>query len=266
MDGWEKKRILMVVKTYPTPSEKYHETVCTAGVTDSGEWIRLYPIQFRYLERARQFEKYTWIDVDTQKSTQDIRPESYKADGNSIEAIRWLDPKKDLAERKKMLLPLRMPSYEQIKQRYAEGHYSLGIFKPKEVRDFVVKPGEQDWTEKQKNILAQTSLFDQQEAKTLEKVPWDFSYQFVSADDSVHTLKITDWEVYQAFRSFRSHYGSEAVALQKLREKYMGFFTDPSRDSYLIVGTVYPHPTFIVIGVFSYPKDKDELYGQTKLF
>jgi hypothetical protein len=29
-DDWETKRVLMLVKTYPSPSTKYQEVVCTA--------------------------------------------------------------------------------------------------------------------------------------------------------------------------------------------------------------------------------------------
>jgi len=44
--GYEKREILILVKTYPIPSKNYLETVCTAGVTDIGEWIRLYPVSY----------------------------------------------------------------------------------------------------------------------------------------------------------------------------------------------------------------------------
>ena len=43
----EKKRIYIIVKTYPTISDKYSELVCTAGVLEDVSWIRLYPIPFR---------------------------------------------------------------------------------------------------------------------------------------------------------------------------------------------------------------------------
>lgn len=36
-----KLKILITVKTYPIPSQKYDELVCTAGVTENGEFIRL---------------------------------------------------------------------------------------------------------------------------------------------------------------------------------------------------------------------------------
>ncbi len=42
-----KQRILVTVKTYPTLSRKYGETVCTAGIGEDGTWIRIYPVPFR---------------------------------------------------------------------------------------------------------------------------------------------------------------------------------------------------------------------------
>ena len=35
------ERILITVKTYPVLSRKYAELVCTAGVTEAGEWRRV---------------------------------------------------------------------------------------------------------------------------------------------------------------------------------------------------------------------------------
>ena len=68
----EKKRVYIVVKTYPTISEKYAELVCTAGVLEDGSWIRLYPIPFRKLELEQKYKKYSWIEVDVERSTKYI--------------------------------------------------------------------------------------------------------------------------------------------------------------------------------------------------
>ena len=37
----ERTRVLITVMTYPHPSERYQELVCTAGVTEDGKWVRL---------------------------------------------------------------------------------------------------------------------------------------------------------------------------------------------------------------------------------
>ena len=47
--GKRRLKLLITVKTYPIPSKRYDELVCTAGVTETGDFIRLYPINFREL-------------------------------------------------------------------------------------------------------------------------------------------------------------------------------------------------------------------------
>lgn len=50
----EIKKVLITVKSYPSPSRRYGETVCVAGVDlDSGRWVRLYPIPFRDLDKKK---------------------------------------------------------------------------------------------------------------------------------------------------------------------------------------------------------------------
>ena len=72
-------KILIAVKTYPIPSAKYDELVCTAGVTEDGRFIRLYPVNFRDLPYSQQYKKYQWIEVQAEKhSGRDSRKESYR--------------------------------------------------------------------------------------------------------------------------------------------------------------------------------------------
>lgn len=257
---WENKTVLMFVKTYPTPSRTHHETVCTAGVTEDGKWIRLYPIRFRYLDYSQRFKKYTWINADVMRNSKDNRPESYKIKEDNIKIIRELSSTgKDLEERKRFILPLCSPSLEYILKEESTSKRSLGIFRPKEVLDFVVEKDVDRWTPKQEAILSQTSLFDKSH-KPLEKIPWKFSFAFTCDDKECikpHKYKITDWEIYQAFRNFREYYSSENEALEKLKEKYMNYFTY-GKESYLIVGNTYPYRTFIVLGIFSYANKNPE--------
>ncbi len=75
--------------TYPHPSKSYKEIVCTAGITDRNQWVRLYPIDYRYRPRSQQFHKYQWIEVGLlpHGSGNDNRKESRKPDLNSIKLI-----------------------------------------------------------------------------------------------------------------------------------------------------------------------------------
>jgi hypothetical protein len=69
----ERKRIYITVKTYPTLSEKYDELVCTAGISENGLWIRLYPLPFRKLDNEQKYKKYQWIEAEIERNTSDFR-------------------------------------------------------------------------------------------------------------------------------------------------------------------------------------------------
>src|ERR1035441_4602338 len=71
-----KERVLITVKTYPTLSRKYGETVCTAGVRADGSWMRIYPVPFRRLEEKEQYKKFDWIETNFVRGHSDPRPET----------------------------------------------------------------------------------------------------------------------------------------------------------------------------------------------
>lgn len=79
------QRVLILCKTYPSPSAKYSETSCVAGMDDSGNLIRLYPVPFRLVSDDRQFKKWQWINVRLDKASKDHRPESHKLYVDTIE-------------------------------------------------------------------------------------------------------------------------------------------------------------------------------------
>ncbi|GAH02492.1 unnamed protein product, partial [marine sediment metagenome] len=82
------RRVLITVKAYPNPSKTYGETVCCAGIDiDTPQWVRLYPIPFRDLDRSKKFKKYTVIKVRCWKAHDDHRVESYKVDADTIEKL-----------------------------------------------------------------------------------------------------------------------------------------------------------------------------------
>jgi hypothetical protein len=80
----DKRRVLIIAKTYPELSSKYGETVCTAAVDEDGNPLRLYPIPFRHLSGPQRFSRYQWISLVLRKSQHDLRPESYNVISESI--------------------------------------------------------------------------------------------------------------------------------------------------------------------------------------
>jgi len=83
-----KQKILITVMTYPHPSEGYQELVCTAGINEAKEWVRLYPVDYRYRPRGQQFRKYQWIEVELDRHDKDNRPESWRP--ISIQSRSWV--------------------------------------------------------------------------------------------------------------------------------------------------------------------------------
>lgn len=61
---WEKKKVLVTVKAYPERSKKYGSVACTVGLTEEGEWIRLYPITLDVFSGENKLRKYDWIEVE----------------------------------------------------------------------------------------------------------------------------------------------------------------------------------------------------------
>ncbi len=83
----QRARVRILVKAFPQHSDKYEETVCCAGITEDQQLIRLYPITYRRLARENQFNRYDLVEATLTRAANDIRPESYRVDHDSIKVI-----------------------------------------------------------------------------------------------------------------------------------------------------------------------------------
>lgn len=263
---FEKKRIYIVVKTYPTISKEYSELVCTAGVLEDGSWIRLYPVPFRKLDIEQKYPKYTWIEIDAVRNTADFRPETYRPDLSTIvveeksKKVDWDERRRIIFKNKKIYTNLQ----ELINKAKSDG-ISLAIFKPMEILDFIIEKTERDWDSNKlailKRLSQQLNLFQtpeeiEEEFKIVPKVPYKFSYRFKDDSGNKSTMMIEDWEIGMLyFNCLRRAGGNESLATAKVKEKYFDIFT--TKDTHFFLGTtkkfhnVAPNP-FIIIGVF-YP-------------
>lgn len=253
-----REKILVVVKTAPNPSGKYRETVCTAGVSEAGKWIRLYPLPYRYINFYSRYSKYQFIEVELKKraANKDFRIDSYEPNLNTIKILS--KPIPPWERRKSYLLPTISKSFEEILDNYKKYRISLGMFKPQKIIEFKIEKSETDWSQKHKKVLAQQVLFGIQ-TKMLEKIPFKFSYVFRCEDARCpsHKMQIIDWELYELYRNMKQKYSfSNDVVLEKVKNKWFDEMWREDKDSYLIVGSIYPKPSFNVIGVFWPPKVK----------
>jgi len=252
----QKIKVLITVKTYPLPSLSYQELVCTAGVQVDGTFVRLYPIDYRYRPYWQWYKKYQWIEVEVEKHDKDPRKESYRPVLETLRPIgEPLDTKNKWSKRKKYVLAQGARSMEELHTLQQRENVSLGIVHPREIHDLAVEETERDWKSEWKALFLQQRLFGPQQ-KPLEKIPYRFSYHFACDDtrcEGKHKMMIEDWELGQLFLTMREKYDSEKIAIEKVRDKFLGRMCAPEIDTHFFVGTTFPYGTWIVLGVF-WPK------------
>jgi len=253
-----KRKILIVVKTYPEISKKYTETVCTAGIdARTKKLVRLYPIRFRYLEGSRRFRKFQWINVKMRKAISDPRPESYHIDSESIELGDFLPAGKAWEARYQWLISSNtvFSSVEELRASQMIDGTSLGIIKPKSVKRIIIKPRDEkevrDAIIKKDSVVNQLDLFE--EKKDLYVLPVRIMIEFYCNDPQClgHKMSILDWEFGQLYRKMVKQTQWE----EKIEAKIIGEIFGEKRDSYIILGNMASHPqTFCVLGFFWPPK------------
>ncbi|AEG00658.1 hypothetical protein [Methylomonas methanica] len=276
MPNSSKERILILAKTYPSPSAKYMETSCVAGITENGTMRRLYPVPFRLLEGSQQFAKWQWIEVRTRKATQDHRQESYRLYVDTLECGEKIESKRNWEFRQPWIE--RIPSFDsfdELQQSRSDTGLSLALLKPKKlVKLEIVKAKKPDWTAEEKEKLMreqmQGDIFSQEEAEseiaTLRKIPFDFYYRYLcdTVDGEKECRhKIVDWEAGALYWNCVGRQGTnwEAPFRDKLEDQLTGkdlmFLMGNQhrfQDQWLIISLIYP------------PKPEPEKPTQLSLF
>ncbi len=256
------ERILILAKTYPSPSAQYVETSCVAGISQDGLMRRLYPVPFRMIEEGQQFKKWQWIDVRVEKATKDHRPESHKVYVDTINCGDVIDTRKEWASRWEWLDKIpAFDSFDDIESRRLEDGLSIALLRPKKLIALeITKARNQDWTDEEKEKLMreqmQGDLFSEAEAKRqvreLRKVPFDFYYRYVCdtpEGEKERKHKIVDWEAGALYWNCRRSHGDDwqAPFRAKLEEQLAGkdlmFLMGNQhrfQDQWLIISLVYP--------------------------
>ncbi|MGW4032406.1 hypothetical protein ACWEFL_24370 [Streptomyces sp. NPDC004838] len=206
----QRARILITVKTYPEPSNKYRETSCVADIRldqDEPQHVRLFPVPFRLLSEEARFSKYsiTEVDVEPHRPERDSRPESLRPHLDTLEIVGEVPSDGGWKKHYRYVEPLVAPS--------------LGVFRPAEITRFRLEPAE-PWSVSKAALADQLDLFEQ-ELNPLEWVPLDLRYGFRCADDDcpTHDMGLKDWEAGQSYRRFLRKYGERGVR-EALRETW----------------------------------------------
>lgn len=254
---YQKTEVLITVMTYPLPSRGHQELVCTAGITRAGEWVRLYPIDYRYRPKEHQFHKYQWIEIDLEPrgAGNDARKESRKPRLDTIRILgEPLSTANQWAERRQCIDSLTHHTVNEYRRLYDTDKTSLGIVRPSRVLDMKIEPAERTWKPEWDVLFRQLRLFGEQQ-KPLAKIPYKFSYVFECEDsEKPHVAMCEDWELGVLFLKEVKRLGSEKAAAESVRHKFFDEISGPRKDTRFFMGTVFPYNTWIVLGVFYPPK------------
>lgn len=255
--SWQKTEVLITVMTYPHPSLGYQELVCTAGITKSLEWVRLYPIDYRYRPHEQRFHKYQWISIELEARGKgnDDRKESRKPKLESIEIVgKPLSTTNQWAERRRFIDALPHYTVNECRRLYDLDKTSLAVVRPTRVIDMVIDDADREWKPEWAVLFQQLKLFGEPQ-KPLRKIPYKFSYLFECVDsEKPHRAMCEDWELGVLFLNELVRLGSEDKAAESVRRKFFEELCAPNRDTRFFMGTIFPYNTWVVLGVFYPPK------------
>lgn len=270
MHKTKREKILILVKTYPTPSAKYVETVCTAGIRPDGSWVRIFPVPFRSYRDYQQYRKYQWVECSIYKSDKDERPESFHIERTKpMELGDFIGTADGWEARRKLLLDQAriFTRQSELLEASASNTASLAVFKPTAVRlHWSTAKAEEIEPHRLAAIraqLAQRDFFEENywrpDFKLAEQIPYDFKYEITDADGKTFTHKIIDWELGALFLNQKKVKGPEG-ARQDVVNKYGVEFLAPNKDMYLFMGTMYKFQKWnvanpwTIIGVAPFPR------------
>ncbi|MBP2450072.1 hypothetical protein [Rhizobium leguminosarum] len=256
-------KILILCKTYPSPSGKYAETSCVAGMDEHGNLIRLFPVPFRLITREQQFKKWQWIKAKVRKATSDHRPESHNIMVDTIVSGDEVSTKREWDERRSLINKLKLFSnFQDIEDERKRSGTSLGLLKPARIvgLDIVAVP-DSHWTDDELAKLEQEQkqggLFDDADKpsiRTLRKLPYDFYYRYeCDTEESVKSYrhKIVDWEAGALYWNCVQRHGQDwEAAFRSQMESRL-----PSADLMLLMGNIHRfQDQWLIISLIYPPK------------
>jgi hypothetical protein len=250
--------------TYPHPSSKYQETVCTAGITESREWVRLYPVNYRYRPSHQKFKKWQQIEIALAPRGHggDRRAESREPDLSTLRICgEALSTKDGWRDRRAIIDAMPHHTVKQLEGLYDANRISLGVVRPKRVLDLKATKVEAEWPAKYQQLWSQLWLFGEQ--KPLHKLPYKFQYLFECEDDAKpRQVMNEDWELGMLFLKERDRKGSEQAAVESVRQKFLDEICRQDKDTRFFMGTRHPYNEWLVIGTFWPPKEpQGTLFG-----
>lgn len=255
-------KILILCKTYPSPSGKYSETSCVAGINGRGELIRLFPVPFRLIRDEQQFKKWQWVSLQFQKARKDHRPESHSINIEAIQCdVSPLSTNNNWETRRAALAgAITFTDFSELERNRVENGNTLALLKPKRLIGLDITPvKDADWTKEELEKLIghqkQAGLFDQEEERNitlLRKLPFDFHYRYMceaAGEEREYRHKIVDWEAGALYWNCQTSYGEDWE--RPFRQKLESDFS--TKDLSFLMGTIHRFPDKWLIVSLIYP-------------
>lgn len=250
------ERLLVLVRSIPEKRKKGDYSVCVAGITEKGEWRRIYPFAFQPFVKKPDFHKKQWINISVEQSNNDKRAESRK-----LTKLNYVENVETELKIAKLMREYSENSIRELKNKKA----SLGAVKPDlGTLDLEIKINSTKLLDDQTYFAA----WSRQGTRIREKVkmPVELRYIFMCSGDCScktkrHKLLIVDWEVNELSRNIMKSTQDREEIESKLRHKLVDFMK--GRELYFVLGTHFKFKTWMVIGLI-YPSKETAL--QTTLF
>ncbi len=262
--------VLVTVKAAPQPSLKYGDTSCVAGVRmdlERPELIRLYPVDFRWLNSSQQFKKYDVLRLKVEKATNDSRAESFKPVRGEWSVLRSLPTEGNWRRRHEVIGQVEPSTTCELSAAARENHdaASLGLVPVADISDLRVE-SQPPWTEDQ---LSRLNARRAQEANAL--IPFDgvvprelvaprfkatYRYRCTKRNCGGHRGQLLDWELNGLQWAMKGSSDEELRAA--IKENFWRKMEPPARWTAFYVGNMSDprkRHSFSVLGVYWPPSD-----------
>ena len=269
--AYDTKRILIWGKTYPELSDKYGETVCTAGCLEDGSPVRIYPIPFRLMDGYGQYSLYQWITAPIRPSPDDPRPESYKINVDKIDPGEKIDTDPGWMKRRQVIekdSSWHFDSVEDLQAAQQQTGQSLGMVPVGEVsRVYIQKRSDEKEKEHYKELRAkraQNNLFQDESPPHLQfqkhriRVEWKCgTLGDIHPDCDGHDMTILDWGLAELARKKDP---------KKAKRKMETLSDVNTHELKFFLGNMLAYPkSFTIVGLW-YPKREDLQERRAPLF
>jgi len=234
---------------------------------DTGCLVRLYPIPLRYMDDAKYFKKYQWIEAYVTRSKKDPRPESYRIRVDDIQVFETIPTQRGNWDQRApwILRPQNVfRSVEELVARQREDHTSLGLVKPAQVLDTKAERYPQAereifWERYQRTVAQMDLPLDVEtgrEVKPLTPPDYRFKIKFRCDDPACpgeHNFSVLDWELDALYFGQRQLDRGPDVAAGKVIEKLRQICAS-DKELYFYLGNIATHPQiFTIVGLW-WPK------------